>query len=455
MDPVLLGSLGASVALLVFVLWATSRHLFVLLAIAYVLFVPKIGLVSIPGTSVTLRGEDLLLGLILLRVALDLLAGKVVVPRAIRTIIGCFLLLVPVGIVGTVVGLQNGTVDSSAVATLFLLRRYEYAVFLLAGALYIGTRPSARLDLQRLLTAAVFFNTAAVLAQKAGLIGGLLVNSYVRNVSARPLGMFAGPYELAGFYALVLPLFVWQLFRSPRKFVPAAATASVFVAMVLSQSRVGLVSAVIIFVGMAAFMMRNKLLIFVGGVAALVATLVFAPTSSGSGDDRFNTLDLNQMWAATKVAYATRSYLNLDHFRVTSNIADQSFALRIDRWFNYYDGLFRFNPWFGLGPSAGGEAVDSNYLRILFEFGIVGIIALVILLFVVGRVIRRLDTGPWKAMAAWGGVGLLAQATFIDIFEASKVAEPFWLILGVAIALSAQKQDAGSIQSVETRSLLT
>src|SRR5690606_12152510 len=80
--------------------------------------------------------------------------------------------------------------------------------------------------------------------------------------------------------------------------------------------------------------------------------------------------------------------------------------------------------------------------RVLFEFGLLGLVVLASVLVAVGRASRSIPDSPFRAVAVWGGVSLLIQATFIDIFEASKIAEPYWLILGVGIAFSLAERKA-------------
>lgn len=438
MDNPLIIATGLGMGFLLIVFLVTSRQLFTLLTAGYILFVPKLGILGIPGTSVSLRGEDLLIALLLVAVIFDLLGTQYALPSAAKKIAKWLLLLIPVGLIGTIVALQTGTVNSPMVAVLFLARKYEYFVLLLAGAMYFRNRESAQRSLLRLIVLSVWFNFGVAVMQSAELIGGVRDGVYYPDVSDRVLGMFAGPYELAAYFVMVLPLFMWQLFRYKHKLVAASGFVALFITLWMTQSRIALIAGVAVALFMSLAFTRNKLMILVLGVpSALIAWLV-AP-SPESTESRFDTLNPAQMWEATTAAYASRDFLKIGAFQLSSKIDDQSYAMRIDRWFNYYDGLIRYNPLFGLGPSAGGEAVDGNYVRVLFEFGIVGLAIFLVLLVTIARTGRGLAQGPYRAMVVWGGLGLLIQATFIDVFEASKVAEPFWLIFGVGLALAASQ----------------
>jgi hypothetical protein len=437
-DP-LIGTLAlVSVAFLGILLLATSGHLYVLLTAAYVIFAPKLALLSIPGTSVGLRGEDLLIGLLLVRVLIDLSTHRYTLPPIAKRITWLLLALIPIGLVGIIIGVQTGSVESPGVALLFLARRYEYFVLFLAAFMYLGPKVTAQRSLLRMLEVSAYFHFGFALLQYAGVLGGFRFGSYRVDVTDRVISTFAGSYELCAYLVLLLPMFMWRIMRTPRKLSGLVAAALIWATVWLSQGRIAIIAAAVVTLGMFLVLARNKLVPFVVGVPAVIIAWVAVP-SSAVGESRFSTINIAEMWTATVLAYQNRNYDTIDRFKkIQSNVDDRSYALRIDRWFSYLDGQLELNPFFGLGPSAGGENMDNNYLRLLFEFGFVGLIVVILLLVSIGKAARSVPPGPWRAIATWGGIALLIQATFIDVFEASKVAEPFWLILGVGVSLSVQ-----------------
>ncbi len=417
------------------VLLGTSPRLFVLTTAGWVLFLPKITVVPVPGTTVGLRGEDVLLALLAVKVVIDLAAGTKLTPE-LRRVAKWLLALIPIGVVGIIAGLGDGVVDSPLVAVLFLARRYEYFVLAIAAYLYFRDRDVHRQDAVRFLAAAVYVNAVVAIAQRFGLVGGFLDEVYI-DVSDRVIGLTGGPYELAAILVLILPLFLWRIFANQQRLSGLVGVVLSLTALWFSQSRVGLVSALVIAVLMLVVSTRKspKLLVFVlFSTVAGVLVYLSRPASTSTGESRFATLEPSRMWDATQAAYYYGDYRLIGDDRVASSISDVSFALRIDRWFNYYDGLIRFNPVAGLGPSAGREAVDGNYVRVLFEFGFLGLAVFVLFLLAVRRGALAMPAGPLRAMALWGGLGLMLQATFIDVFEASKVAETYWLIFGLGMA---------------------
>ena len=82
-------------------------------------------------------------------------------------------------------------------------------------------------------------------------------------------------------------------------------------------------------------------------------------------------------------------------------------------------------------------ATDNGYLRSLGETGLLGTLSLGLIFFIIIKKMLRFLKGS-SGFPRFFIVGLLCSiivflvtATFIDVLEASKVAEIFWLILGL------------------------
>jgi hypothetical protein len=101
------------------------------------------------------------------------------------------------------------------------------------------------------------------------------------------------------------------------------------------------------------------------------------------------------------------------------------------------------NPFLGTGYSSITLATDNDYLRALGETGILGFLAFILIFLEAGRqvltyllfqppplFIRGIVIGISGAV-----IGILINATFIDVFEASKVAFIFWILMGILIKL--------------------
>ena len=88
----------------------------------------------------------------------------------------------------------------------------------------------------------------------------------------------------------------------------------------------------------------------------------------------------------------------------------------------------------GTGFSSLGLATDNDYLRALGETGLLGLLSF-LLIFLEGlKLILEKGRKSWQAQAmSASALAMLANACFIDVFEASKVAYIFWLLLGLTV----------------------
>jgi len=94
------------------------------------------------------------------------------------------------------------------------------------------------------------------------------------------------------------------------------------------------------------------------------------------------------------------------------------------------------NPIFGSGPISITEATDNDYLRWLGEFGAYGFLTfMAIILLICKRIFdftKQNSHHKYLFISILFGVwGLLVNALYIDVFEASKVAYHFWFLLGI------------------------
>ncbi|HRN70733.1 MAG TPA: O-antigen ligase family protein [Candidatus Woesebacteria bacterium] len=98
------------------------------------------------------------------------------------------------------------------------------------------------------------------------------------------------------------------------------------------------------------------------------------------------------------------------------------------------------NPLLGLGPSALGEATDGDYFRWIGETGLLGTVAFIAIFFELVKTmwdkLKNMTQNNRYIFLGFlfGFLGLFVNASYIDVFEASKVAYTFWLLAGIFIA---------------------
>lgn len=129
---------------------------------------------------------------------------------------------------------------------------------------------------------------------------------------------------------------------------------------------------------------------------------------------------------------------------------DLSFTTRFQgEWPNALKAFNR-NVFLGSGYGSVSLAVDNNYLRILGETGLLGLIAFLVIFITLGIYVKKIwpdiDSKLSKSFVLGfvaGVIGLALNATLIDVFEASKIAFVLWILMGIAFALLSfyKKQD--------------
>lgn len=124
---------------------------------------------------------------------------------------------------------------------------------------------------------------------------------------------------------------------------------------------------------------------------------------------------------------------------VNTIVSDISFATRLQVEWPRAIKAFLFNVFLGTGPSSITEATDNDYLRWLGETGILGTGSFI---FILASITMFIFIKTWKNKklpkyiftgALFSILGILINATYIDVFEASKVAFTFWTLIGVYV----------------------
>lgn len=121
---------------------------------------------------------------------------------------------------------------------------------------------------------------------------------------------------------------------------------------------------------------------------------------------------------------------------------DLSFTTRFQGEWPKAIAAFKRNIFLGSGYASVTLAVDNNYLRILGESGLFGFIAFLSIFLVAGIYVQKLLPKVDSTLArnftlgfVAGTFGLMLNAIFIDVFEASKVAFTYWLLMGITLGV--------------------
>ena len=124
---------------------------------------------------------------------------------------------------------------------------------------------------------------------------------------------------------------------------------------------------------------------------------------------------------------------------INTVVSDISFATRLQIEWPRAINAFKSNLILGTGPSSITEATDNDFLRWLGEFGLFGTVSFLAIIFFIVK-------GLWDQSLKlakndrfiilgfiFGLIGVLINATYIDVFEASKVAFVLWTVSGLFV----------------------
>jgi hypothetical protein len=121
---------------------------------------------------------------------------------------------------------------------------------------------------------------------------------------------------------------------------------------------------------------------------------------------------------------------------------DRSTSIRLNVEWPRAVRAFTKNPLLGTGYSSITLATDNDYLRLFGEVGLLGFFSFFLIFLNIGYLFLRkypfVNNFKGLELAIVAGtagslVGVFSNAFFIDIFEASKFAIIFWLLLGMVV----------------------
>lgn len=458
--------------------------------IALLLFIPlypKFPLFNVPGTYVAIRIEDLLVGgIVIIWLLIEIFRGF----PSLRDRVGQLVLLF--WAIGGLSLLSACLITQNVVPHLVFLhwlRRIEYMSLFFVALASVKKRENLRS-----YGFTLFLATIGVAAYGIGqkFLGWPVVSTMNREFSkgmllqlaewARINSTFAGHYDLAAFLVLVLPLaagFVVGLRRKVVKIMVAIVGLLAFYILILTASRVSfvayLIALTLVLVSLKKYWWVGPVLTF--SLAAMmlsadisqryahtfnidlsalssriprrerVAEIALMPTPTPTplpketkvvpgpgGPVKITLPTLTPTPTATPTAV-------VEEWKPTTEVAvEYSSGIRFHVEWPRAIRAFLKNPLLGTGYSSVTLATDNDYLRLLAETGLLGFAAFGLIFLEIGRriMVYLQEARPALERALVAGVagaaiGLFANAVFIDVFEASKVAFVCWMWMGILV----------------------
>lgn len=471
-------------------LWQSlENNILSFLVIALLIFIPlypKFPLFNVPGTYVAIRIEDFLVAFSFLVWFLVEIKNKF--PSLKNRISQLIIFYWAVGLLSLISALLITKNITPHLAFLHFLRRVEYmGLFFVAYSSLTNFR-QIKSYLYSLFLAVIgvgiygigqkFFNWPVVSTMNEEFSKGMLLQL---TEWTRVNSTFAGHYDLAAFLVMVLPIiagFIVGVKDKKEKIFAFLVGILAFYTLLLTASRVSFVAYLAAVIFVLVFLKKYwwipaVLLFSLGGMIfssdlgqryALTFNIdlsfisprlpkaeeriAMAPTLTSNPTPTSPPLGKEISRAGGKVVKITPTPTLAvtpppEVWRPTTEVAvEYSSGIRFKvEWPRALRALVK-NPFLGTGYSSITLATDNDYLRALGETGILGFLSFG-LIFLEG--LRRFllffkKKQDWflKSIALGIGgavLGIFLNATFIDVFEASKVAFIFWLLLGILIKI--------------------
>ena len=462
---------------------------------------PKFPLAEVAGTYVAIRLEDfLLLALVFLWGIINLKRAKKILSM---TITKSFLLFWFIGLVSVISAIILTNTVQPSLGFLHLIRRVEYMLPFLVATTTIQNAKQAKIFLYGMLATSIlvtlygfgqiYLEFPVISTTNREFSKGQILTL---TPGARPNSTFAGHYDLAAYLSIVLVFASTMFFFYKSLWKKALITGAALIGFALlgyTAARVSFVAA-IGGIGLSFLLLKKRMLIVLLIVATfatiaaipqlryrLVATVTvnflggggpkYEPPA-GETTNQFTPMvsmdeqlkdptrsaqiatlsgDLNDATPSTKSAWDKPFPADIapgEPTNITELGVYRSFNIRYDVEWPRAIRAFLKNPFLGTGYSSITIATDNDYLRALGETGILGFLSLSLVFFIL---IKRFVKSLYKldgfeksfiiSTLCMIGV-ILATATFIDILEASKIAIIFWMILGIAWAISGNYEDS-------------
>jgi hypothetical protein len=416
---------------------ALSRNKYLLMFLLFFIpLFPKINLIKIPGTTTMIRVEDFFFAFVIYYVLLVLLSRKMDLDwgrfqKLLMAFIG-------VSFVSLMAGILQGTIEANAMSYLYFLRRIEYISFFFVG--YAIADQESISTIKNAIVPISLMVAVIALLQLSGLIGGFLFGNYIEGTGGRVFSTFGVSNELAAFIAMIFPFSVLGSLEGDlkKRFYWLAVGALQIFILFLSLARIEILSIPVGLLTLA--IIKGKLKYVV--IFMLAFTLLAGIMLPSNVKDRIAVLFSADTVETLKDAFSGVKYIDINDARARENFAAQELDLsaveRFYKWLYSFE-MFKSYPVFGAGQSAFGEFVDNNYLRVLAENGIVGFAIFMMLIYNIWmsciKVYNKTDMPreirDYSLFIIIMLANMLVIALAVDVFELSKMALMFWLLVGV------------------------
>ena len=442
--------------------WLNSlyKYLVVAMVLAVPIF-PKFPFIRIPNTYVSVRLEDFLIAII------SLITIVKIIPRFKSFFSGNIqrriLIFIGIGFVSLLSGIFLTKTVIPSVGILHWGRRIEYVIPFFAALLLMKEEPKGFLSFILKIIMLIYIIIFVYGLGQRYLYWPVITTQNAENSKGTALrwttgshinSSFAGHYDLATFLVFLTPILINLIILVKEKWVKFMTFLCIVGAYWLFNAAVSRISIFSFIFGttISLLIIKKWKLVPIFVLLSLV-TFVFSSGLRSRFDKliklvNFNTPKIVALPVArTAFAQGATPLLGSEQAVTISTpvpilVEDRSSSIRfVVEWPRAIRAFFK-NPLLGTGYSSITMATDNDYLRALGETGILGFTSFCLILgsilVLIYRVVINIEKyniieKSFVAGYSGGFMGILINAVFIDIFEASKFAIIFWFISGIFV----------------------
>jgi len=338
----------------------------VLLSIVFI-FLPKLNVIDIAGSGIRID-DFFLLAVILLITLLSLLKishfNMILSDPVFRIVFYLFLL----SCFSFLINLN----DMKMANILYCVRLIEYSAFIYIGYYFY----KFNINIYKIVLYYGLLSIGIIYLQHFNLFGGFVLGEYQSSVSGRPIGLTAGPWEVAMLLNIFI-IFIQIYIKSNVKYMYLLIA---FSAILLTGSRIALLSSVLILVisyWRVLFKSPIKFTLF-----SIFAGIFIVLSFNSTVYERSRAL-----FTFDNIEYAKDFYSqikpsdNVDLNKLSRQVnyndteRDVSWMLRVRKWIYLFKNNMQSYKtiFFGHGPGYYGPAVDGSFVRVFGEIGLLGL----------------------------------------------------------------------------------
>jgi O-antigen ligase len=378
---------------------------------------PEIMVGQVPGRDIVIRFDDVLLALITFTWFAKTAINKGValfIKTPLNKAIGFYIL---VCVISTMRGAVLGYL-TPAKGFFYIIRYAEYFLLYILVVNHIHSRKQIKFFLT------IIFVTCALVS-----IYGIIQIPSGKRVSAPFEGEVGEPNTFGGYLLFILCIAVGILLQNvPRKLKQTMIGLSIliFIPFLFTLSRASYFAIIVSFL---AFIILSKRKIVLAGVASAIILAGVA-------------LQPEAVFSRVKYTFQKERRARV---KVGSIYLDPSSSARIRSWQDAIE-TWEKNPILGRGITGFGF-LDGQYFRTLPELGVVGLFALLWLLWIIFKnsldIHKKMKDELYKGITLGflaGFVGLTFHALTANTFILIRIMEPFWFMTGIVMMLPELKK---------------